>query len=653
MSSDLQIGLSGILAAQRAMLVTAHNISNANTKGYTRQSTLMAAMPPMVTTAGTIGQGVEIVRILRHADDYLNSRLRDISSSLGSASIKSQYLRELETVFNETTDASLNNALASFFRGINDLSQNTESMSSRATLLEKTNTLTDTFHRIVNELSQMKTFVSQSIESRISDINNLTANIADMNKQITALKVKGIESNDLLDKREAMLLDLSKLINITVSTQDNGNVNVTTSGGVLVSGYNSTNIASDVDASGNINIVNSKNKNSEYRFNTGEIKGLQDFYNKTLVNYDDKLDTLASAMIKNINRIHSEGVGLSGGFTSIMSTNPVSSATAALDAAGLTIAPSNGDMYITVINTSTGAVTKNKISVNVSSDSLTTLQTSINGIANISASIVNNKLSIQADSGYQFNFSYALDPNPGVLGTSTASVTGIYSGNANDVYTFTALGTGTIGSTPGLQVEVKNGSGTVIATLDVGDGYTPGNTINVANGVSLAFSNGMISTGDTFSLDVVKDSDTTDLLAALGINTFLKGTDASDIAVNTDIGDDVSRIAVSTGEVGNNTNALRLAALQDNTNVIDNTTFADYLHRVVSSLGEEANNAYNSEDNFNTLETSLQNRRDEISGVSTDEELVNLIKFQQAYQASAKYISIIDGLVDKLLSSFG
>lgn len=118
MSSDLQIGLSGILAAQRAMLVTAHNISNSNTKGYTRQSTIMATKLPVMTTAGTIGQGVEIVKIIRHKDDYLNSRLRDISSSLGNASIQSQYLRELETVFNETSEASLNNALASFFRGI-------------------------------------------------------------------------------------------------------------------------------------------------------------------------------------------------------------------------------------------------------------------------------------------------------------------------------------------------------------------------------------------------------------------------------------------------------------------------------------------------------------------------------------------------------
>ena len=244
-------------------------------------------------------------------------------------------------------------------------------------------------------------------------------------------------------------------------------------------------------------------------------------------------------------------------------------------------------------------------------------------------------------------------PNPGALGTSTASVSGIYSGQSNDVYTFKALGSGTIGTTSGLQVEVKNSSGTVVATLDVGSTYTAGNTLNVANGVSLSLSGGTITTGDTFSLDVINDSDTTNLLAALGINTFLVVRMPRTLLSDTDISNDVSLIAASTGEVGNNTNALRLAALQDNTSAISNTSFADYLHQIASSLGEEASNAYKSEESYTAIETSLENRRDEISGVSVDEELVNLVRFQQAYQASAKYISIVNGLMDRLLSTFG
>lgn len=660
MSSDLQIGLSGILTSQRAMLIAAHNISNSNTKGYTRQSSIMATRTPMVTNAGTMGQGVELVKIIRQKDDYLNNRLRDITSSVGSASVKRQYLRELETVFNETSDASLTNALASFFKSINDLSQSPENISSRSTLLENANTLADTFQKIPTELNQMRTFIKQSIESKVSDINNLTASIADINRQIASFKVKGIESNDLLDKRDSLLLDLSKLINVRIKTKENGSIDVMTYEGALVSGMNSVTLTTKVDSSGNIQITNAS-KTANYTFKTGEIKGLQDLYNTTLVNYEKKLNTLASSFIKEINKIHSEGVGLSGGFTSIKSANAVSSTTAALNAAGLSITPSNGSIYITVTNTSTGEVTKNKISVDVATDSLTTVRNAINSTTsgtagNITASIVDNKLRISSTTAYKFNFSYALDPNPattGITGTTKPSISGIYSGQANNVYTFTALGSGTIGSTSGLQVEVKNSSGVVVATLDVGNGYTAGNTMNAADGISISFSSGTLNSGDTFSLDVINDSDTTNLLAALGINTFFSGTDASDIAVNTEISNDVSLIAASTGETGNNTNALRLSALQDNTSVVNNTTFADYLHQISSALGEEASNANKSEESFNALETSLGNRRDEVSGVSVDEELVNLVRFQQAYQASAKYISISNELTEKLLSSFG
>ncbi|MEK7358945.1 MAG: flagellar basal body protein, partial [Planctomycetota bacterium] len=167
MSSDMQIGMSGLLTAQRAMLVAGHNISNANTKGYTRQTALLAARLPAVTSKGSVGQGVELAKIIRQKDAYLNNRLREIASSVNSASTKSQYLRELETLFNETTDSGINSAIASFFESVSGLSQDPESISSRAVLLEKAHTLSAAFNRIPTELDQMKTFIKQNIESKV------------------------------------------------------------------------------------------------------------------------------------------------------------------------------------------------------------------------------------------------------------------------------------------------------------------------------------------------------------------------------------------------------------------------------------------------------------------------------------------------------
>ncbi|HJW87709.1 MAG TPA: flagellar hook-associated protein FlgK [Candidatus Brocadiaceae bacterium] len=657
MSSDMQIGMSGLLTAQRAMLVAGHNISNANTKGYTRQTALLAARLPAVTSKGSVGQGVELAKIIRQKDTYLNNRLREIASSVSSTSTKSQYLRELETLFNETTDSGINSAIASFFESVSGLSQDPESISSRAVLLEKANTLSAAFNRIPTELDQMKTFIRQNIESKVEDINTLTANLVDVNMQIYALKIKGLDSNDLLDKQELLLQDISSITDITTQFREDGTVDVSTGGGSLVTGASAIKVYYNEDDNGKITITNS-NGMAKYVFNGGEMKGLLDLYNTTVVNYNTKVDTLASNFIGKVNQLHSEGVGLAGGFSTIRASNAVSDVSSALNDAGLPFDMSSGDIYMTVTNTTTGEVTKNKITIDPSSYSLTDVQDAINdstsGLAgDIAASITDKKLRMVAQSDYQFNFSYALDPNPGSVGTSVASVSGIYTGTANDVYTFTALGAGTIGVTSGLQIEVKNSNGDTVTTLDVGSSYAAGTTLSVADGITLSLADGVIAAGDEFSLDVVSDSDTTDILSALGINTFFSGSDASDIAVNDTISNDVSLIAASTGEVGNNTNALRIAQLQDSTSAVSSTTFADYMHQTTSGLGEEARNAYKLEENYTVMQKSLENRRDEVSGVNMDEEMVNLVRFQQAYDASAKYISMVNELVNRLINSVG
>ncbi len=253
-SSDIQIGMSGVLAAQRAMMVSAHNISNANTKGYTKQTVSLATRLPLQTTIGSIGQGVDLVKIMRQKDDYLNSRIRFVTSSLGASSIKSQQLRELETVFNELSDASISNSLTSFFKFVNDLSQD-ESTSSRSVLVEKAITMTESIRAIVDELGMMKEFVKQSVESKLNEVNGLAKDIVDLNKEIHSLQTTGGEPNDLLDKRETLLGEISKFLDVTTRTQKNGMIDVMIAGGVLVSGSNALTLESRVDSSGKLNIT--------------------------------------------------------------------------------------------------------------------------------------------------------------------------------------------------------------------------------------------------------------------------------------------------------------------------------------------------------------------------------------------------------------
>jgi flagellar hook-associated protein 1 FlgK len=209
-------------------------------------------------------------------------------------------------------------------------------------------------------------------------------------------------------------------------------------------------------------------------------------------------------------------------------------------------------------------------------------------------------------------------------------------------------GTGSVGTGSAL-IRVTDASGTILANLDVGSSYT-GDVLQISAGVSVSFGGGNIAVNNTLTFDVVSDPDTTNVLTALGLNTFFSGKDASSIDVTQYIKDDVSRIAAaSSSSPGDNTNALRLAALQDSTST-NNTTFSEYLHGVVAELGIDVQQKESEKESFSSLLFNLENQRQEISGVSVEEEMINIIRFQQAFQASARYVSVISELSDILLS---
>jgi flagellar hook-associated protein 1 FlgK len=167
--------------------------------------------------------------------------------------------------------------------------------------------------------------------------------------------------------------------------------------------------------------------------------------------------------------------------------------------------------------------------------------------------------------------------------------------------------------------------------------------------VSINFANGSIAVGNTLTFDVTNDPDTGNVLSSLGLNTFFSGHDATSIDVTQYIKDDVTRIAAaSTSSPGDNTNVLRLIDLQ-NIASTNNATFSDFLQASVLQLGIETAERASQKSSSQLILTNLENRRQEISGVSIEEEMINTIRFQQAFQASAKYISVITELNQVLM----
>lgn len=664
MGTGLEIGQTGLRAAQQAMITAGNNIANANTPGFSRRTPILTAEVPVIDPSGfTIGQGVRLVEIRRETVEFLDIRLYEKQSALTNAETKNIRLSDLEGLFNELSDFSLKNAITDFFDATNEVSKVPDSSSARAQMVEKAKILTQTFNQMGKDIDDMRTRSRDDIKTTVKQINNITAKLADLNAKISSLSLSGVPPSELEDQRDVLLTDLSKLIDTNVKTSGDGITKIVSFGGRnLVGGANFLLLSTQTNGTtGDVSVIFTSDSVTATPL-SGGLKGLLDFQTDANT-FKSELDKLAKSMADEFNRVHSEGVNLNGSFNAaITSKNGVSNAASALNTSGLLpFTPSSGDIFVTVTNTSTGAVTKTKVTADVATDTLTSLATKLSAVSNITATVTtsggNNFLTITPSSGFTFDFSSSLDPNPDLTSFPGASVTmgGAYTGSDNDTYTFTVLGSGGIvGATSGLQIQVRDAGGAVLQTLDVGDTYVPGTTIDVVDGLKMTLSGGALTTGNNFSTSVLNNPDTTNLLSALGINRFFSGNSANTIAVESDIQNNVSLIAAaSSNSKGDNANAIRMVDLQfkkvSDTNTLSGRTFGEFLAETAAQVGSESNLSKVTLDSQQATFEALKSLKEQSVGVSIDEELATLLKFEQMYNASARFISSVNQAIDRIL----
>ena len=232
-------------------------------------------------------------------------------------------------------------------------------------------------------------------------------------------------------------------------------------------------------------------------------------------------------------------------------------------------------------------------------------------------------------------------------------LSGVWSGDTDEHFTFRPTQDGTIGTTAGLQVEVFDRAGNRVSTLDVGAGYVPGTKLELADGLRVSFGLGELSAthNDLLAVDAVADSDSTDVLVALGLNTLLSGSDASDIALRSDIVDDSSLLAVSlSGESGDGGLLQELLAVEEETSTgLEGATIGRYWGDLAGDVGFESALTDNALSASQAVLESLQQRQASISGVNVDEELVDMIAYEQSFNAAAQYLSVVNQLGDELM----
>lgn len=326
----LELSRRALEAQQTALDITGHNIANANTQGYTRQvANLKATTPETVLGLGhslSLGTGVSLDTIGRARDAFTDRQYRWETSKQGYWGTQQDMLQKVEGMFNEPSDNSLSSDLNNFWNGWSDLSKDPENMGARSVVSERALALTDSFHNMAQQITDKKGDIEANVKVQVHQINNYADQIKNLNDQIKRAEVGGNNPNDLRDKRDQLVDELSQIVSVrVVETKDpkftDRDVNSykvmigdeTSSDNTLVDDSTVRHLIDPPPQSGGVSQVQWEDKAGtsvalgNQMGQLGANLELRDVY---LVKLGEKFDTLAQGVADAVNQIHKTGQGL-------------------------------------------------------------------------------------------------------------------------------------------------------------------------------------------------------------------------------------------------------------------------------------------------------------------------------------------------------
>src|SRR5574343_537548 len=226
MSGLISIAVTGINAAQAGLLTTSNNISNLNTEGYTRQRTIQASNPTVMTGAGGFGQGAHVVTVTRMYSEALTRHVLNAQSSVSALDTYNTQVSQIDNLLADT-DSGLSPAIQGFFDGLQAVANNPSSISSRQSMVSAAESMVSTFQSVYSRLDEINDGVNAQIGTQVKSINSYAQQIASLNQKIvSSASLGGQPVNDLLDKRDQLVTDLNKLVKVQTTNNDDGSYNV-------------------------------------------------------------------------------------------------------------------------------------------------------------------------------------------------------------------------------------------------------------------------------------------------------------------------------------------------------------------------------------------------------------------------------------------
>ncbi|HEU4964906.1 MAG TPA: flagellar hook-associated protein FlgK [Bacilli bacterium] len=527
----LEIGKRALFAQQAGLNTVGHNVANANTPGYSRQrvqlnATASMEYPGLGKSAGVgqIGTGVVAGQIERMRETFLDNQFRNESKSKGEWEVRLDTLDKMQALLNEPSDTGLSKVLDTFFLSWQTLGRNKD-MPSRNTVKQATIDLVGALNNLDIKLKELDQDIAENVTTKINEFNSMTQQIVDVNKQITALEVLGDNANDLRDRRDLLVDQLSKIGGVTAKELPNGTFQVSVGGQLVVNG-GAPAVPLTYDAATNTTSV---------PVDGGEIGGMVGSRTDYMSVYKKQLDSL------------------------------------------------------------------------------------VNGL-------VNGKIQAKLPSEYTFdsgvvNLPFDIKLPDGTVKTAGTPITGLNPLPAGTEITFNGLND--LHSFGYTATNPAKHAGPLFETTDGSTVFTAGN-IRVAQDILDDVQN-------------IASSDATYVDAASG-DTYVKQGNGD--------------LAFMIGETITAAIDFRDGLPADGA-ILAKGSVSDYMRAVVGQLGLQTQTADRYNQNQDSLLLQINNRRQSVSGVSIDEEMANMIKYQQSYGAAARVISTIDTMLDTIINRMG
>lgn len=628
MADVLQTSLSALLTSQRALATTGHNIANVNTPGYSRQRVELGTRIADITGSGAIGNGVNLMNITRSYDAYLGSSLRDTQSSFSRLDTFLSYTNSVDQLLSDE-NAGVAPSLQAFFSAAQDVANDPSSLPSRQVFVSEAEGIADRFQSLAGRFNDIESQLSAQLQQEVDDIQNLAQSIADLNEEIVAASSVSIGlPNDLLDQRDHLINQLSAKIDVRTTTQDDGSINVQIgTGQTLVTGQEVSELSVGADPSNptrlNVFVDNGVGRaNISSGLSGGTLGGIMDFRREVLDTARSDIGRIAVAFVTSVNAQQASGMDLDGNLGSpLFSVAPPGVVPSLDNTGGASVSSQIEDV---------GALTGTDYTLSFDAGAYTLNRVDTGEPVALSGS--------------------GTDADPFVADGLSFTVSGAPANG--DAYLIQP----TINAASSVQAEISSPRGIAAASplRTVTDSQNTGSGAISLQGVQDTGNPALLSTS------VIEfTSATTYQINGAGSFTFnadqpINLNGATVQISGTPAAGDTFTVEPNTGGVGDNTNILALANLQS-VGVLDGGTssLTSSVGQLVAEVGSTARQANNNLTAQGVLLNQSINQRDAISGVNLDEEAANMLRYQQAYEAAARMITVADQMFGTLLNAIG